>query len=623
MSSYPARKLSVTQWLMVLALAISVVSPRPALAQGALSNGITSSGTLTTGETNSWTFSANAGDSVVLRMGSAALNPRLQLLSPLGTVIRAAGSANGGFVDTDLSLRVTNTGTFTVQASTFSFVTNVPYMLTFAKAPGTFSSSGEGGPMLNGALYTGSLQAGDLDMWSFDAQAGDGIVLRMGATNFNPWIRLFAPDGALVGSVGTGNGGFVDVDLMATATNSGTYIAVVASYIVNTNGNYWLSLGKARAPIVVSPGDQGGPMTNGWKHNGALVKGDLDVWSFDANVGDGIVLRMGATNFNPWIRLYGPNGPLVGASGSGNGGFVDPDLRVTATNTGTFTVVAGSLTVSPNGNYTLSLAKAPGEIFVAPLDEGGPLTNGWKHTGALQAGDLDVWSFDANAGDSIVLRMGATNFNPWIRLFGPNGALVGSAASANGGFVDPDLSVKATNTGMFTVVAARETIASSGTYTLTLAHSPGAIFVAPMDEGGPLTNGWMHTGALQAGDLDVYSFQAVAGDSYVLRMGSTNYNPWLRLYGPDGQLIGFSGTGNGGFNVAEISGRATNAGMFTVVAASFFINGSGSYILNLGKPNSPIGVSPGDEGGALINGQNTNGAIVLGDLDVWSFSAGR
>ena len=67
------------------------------------------------------------------------------------------------------------------------------------------------------------------------------------------------------------------------------------------------------------------------------------MWSFDATAGDGIVLRMGATNFNPWIRLYDPNGALVGAAGSGFGGFVDPDLMVTATNTGTFTVVAGSL----------------------------------------------------------------------------------------------------------------------------------------------------------------------------------------------------------------------------------------------------------------------------------------
>jgi hypothetical protein len=500
-------------------------------------------------------------------------------------------------------------------------VTNVPYMLTFAKAPGTFSSSDEGGPMLNGALYTGSLHAGDLDMWSFDAQAGDGIVLRMGATNFNPWIQLFDPNGALVGSVGTGNGGFVDVDLMATATNSGTYIAVVASYVVNTNGNYWLSLGKARAPIVVSPGDQGGPMTNGWKHSGALVKGDLDVWSFEANAGDGIVLRMGATNFNPWIRLYGPNGVLVGASGSGNGGFVDPDLMVTATNTGTFTVVAGSVTVNPNGNYTLTLARSSGQIFVTPGHAGGSLTNGWKHTGALHAGDLDVWSFDANSGDGIVLRMGATNFNPWIPVIRSERRAGRLGCQWQWGFVDPDLSVRATNTGTFVVVAARYTISGNGNYTLTLAKAPGEIFVTPLDEGGPLTNGWKHTGALEAGDLDVWGFAANAGDSIVLRMGATNFNPWIRLFGPNGALVGSAASGNGGFVDPDLSVKATNTGVFTVVAARDTISGSGNYTLTLAQSPGAIFVAPMDEGGPLTNGWMHTGGLQAGDVDVYSFPA--
>jgi len=61
-------------------------------------------------------------------------------------------------------------------------------------------------------------------MWSFDAQAGDGIVLRMGATNFNP-IFDFSPRWRFGWLGWHGQWWFVDVDLMATATNSGTYIA--------------------------------------------------------------------------------------------------------------------------------------------------------------------------------------------------------------------------------------------------------------------------------------------------------------------------------------------------------------------------------------------------------------
>ena len=36
----------------------------------------------------------------------------------------------------------------------------------------------------------------------------------------------------------------------------------------------------------------------------------------------------------------------------------------------------------------------------------------------------------------------------------------------------------------------------TGTYRLTMAHTPGPITVSPGDEGGPLTNGAMHTGEI-------------------------------------------------------------------------------------------------------------------------------
>ena len=54
--------------------------------------------------------------------------------------------------------------------------------------------------------------------------------------------------------------------------------------------------------------------------------------------------------------------------------------------------------------------------------------------GTISVGDLDAWSFSANAGDSVVVRVGqlttAGYFNPWLRIYGPDGALVGSGAIA-------------------------------------------------------------------------------------------------------------------------------------------------------------------------------------------------
>ena len=76
------------------------------------------------------------------------------------------------------------------------------------------------------------------------------------------------------------------------------------------------------------------------------------------------------------------------------------------------------------------------------------MTNGGNHAGTNSLGDLDMWSFTANARDNIVLRLGATGFTGNLNLYGPNGALLKSAASG----ADAELDYTATNSGTFTVL---------------------------------------------------------------------------------------------------------------------------------------------------------------------------
>ena len=46
-------------------------------------------------------------------------------------------------------------------------------------------------------------------------------------------------------------------------------------------------------PVVVSAGDDGGPMTNDVMHTGTILTGDLDMWTFTANSGDKLEVRVG------------------------------------------------------------------------------------------------------------------------------------------------------------------------------------------------------------------------------------------------------------------------------------------------------------------------------------------
>src|SRR4029079_10284067 len=126
--------------------------------------------------------------------------------------------------------------------------------------------------------------------------------------------------------------------------------------------------------------------------------------------------------------LYGPDGALIETqpTQAPGGGSRDELISRRLTASGTYTVVVSethfylSTSVSTPDTYALNFARAPGEIQTSPGDEGGPLINGTKSNGTIDIGDLDVWSFTANSGDSIQLRVGGDNLVPQIDLYGPD-----------------------------------------------------------------------------------------------------------------------------------------------------------------------------------------------------------
>ncbi len=98
---------------------------------------------------------------------------------------------------------------------------------------------------------------------------------------------------------------------------TGTYLVLVRASTAGSTatGTYRLTMTHTPGPMTVSPGDQGGPLTNGAIHTGEIVQGDLDVWTFTANAGDRIGVHIGQItdndDFRPWIRLWAPNGAIL------------------------------------------------------------------------------------------------------------------------------------------------------------------------------------------------------------------------------------------------------------------------------------------------------------------------
>jgi trimeric autotransporter adhesin len=452
--------------------------------------------------------------------------------------------------------------------------------LRLAQVPGVFETSAgdEGGALLNGIRHTGSIPVGDLDMWSFDAEAGDHLVVRAGGTTFTPQIRLFGPDGAQLEASGTSGTATRDATVQHRTTLSGVFTVVLSSYYIGGSGDYILTLAQAPGVFETSAGDEGGALLNGIRHTGSIPVGDLDMWSFDAEAGDHLVVRAGGTTFTPQIRLFGPDGAQLEASGTSGTATRDATVQHRTTLSGVFTVVLSSYYIGGSGDYILTLAQVPGEFATSPGDEGGPMVNGLQHTGTIDIGDLDVWGFDAVAGDVIILRSGGTGFTPFLRVIGPDGVQLGASGTSGLATREARLQLQATLTGPHTVVMGSYYVGGGGAYGLTLGLMPERFAVADQDEGGALPQHDARQGAIGLGELDFWEFEAGAGHRITLRLrtlGGTGFTSSLQVFGTDGQLLG-SGTHA---TEVPVAFTAPVGGLYVVVVGSGAMSGVGTYEL--------------------------------------------
>ena len=442
---------------------------------GILTNGVNQPGRIDLGDLDLWTFQAAKGDSLALSLAEVfegetdpGFWPWIRLRGPNGVQIGGASQRLAAYLNVVAPL----TGTYTVvvadESATGGGEIEGSYILRLAKTPGEFSvpAGDHGGTLTNGLNQAGRVDIGDLDLWTFHATKGDAIALSLaevfeGETDpgFWPWIRLRGPDGAQIGGTSQRLAAYLNV----LAPLTGTYTVVVGDESVtgggDTAGSYVLRLAMTPGLFEIPASDEGGQLANGGNHEGKINLGDLDLWTFNAAKGDNIALTVAEVvtseidpGFWPWIRLRGPDGVQLGAQSGDSAAFIN----FTAPLTGAYAVLVADESVTGGGDsvgtYLLRLALSPEKFIVPTNDDGGTLTRETANRGKIDPGDLDMWNFGANAGDSISLTITNLNadldFYPLIRLYGPGGILVGSQSGSD----QARITFRALDSGLFTLL---------------------------------------------------------------------------------------------------------------------------------------------------------------------------
>ncbi len=590
----------------------------PSVDGTTLTNGGNHEGTIELNETDGWRFTANAGEFFQLRAGRLAgsFNLFLQIHDPNGQLVTATSSPE---YDTPLSGRASVTGTYRVTLSSWYSGGAGTYRIHFLKTSGTPAVPGgdEGGTLSNGGNHDGSITNGDLDPWTFTANAGELFQLRAGRTSgsFSIFLQIHDPNGQLVAATSAVES---DTPLTLRATMAGTYRATLSSWYTAGTGSYRIHFLKIPGDSAVPAGDDGGTLSSGGNHDGTITNGDLDPWTFTASAGELFQLRAGrlSGSFSLFLQIHDPEGQPVTATSSVES---DTFLSGRATVAGTYRVTLSSWYLNGTGTYRIHFLKAPGTFTVPGADEGGELTNGGNHDGSIANGDLDPWSFHANAGELFQLRAGrlSSSISLFMQIHDPNGQPVTSTTSVES---DTFLSGYAPVTGTYRVTISSWYSGGSGTYRIHYLKIPGDFVIPGGDEGGALANGGNHDGSIENADLDPWTFAAKAGELFQLRAGrrSGSLSLLLQIHDPNGQLVATTSSVE---SDTFLTGRALITGTYHVTLSSWYRADTGAYRLHYLKIPGGFTIPDGDEGGAMGAGTVHDGTLGVADLDVWSFIA--
>jgi hypothetical protein len=195
---------------------------------------------------------------------------------------------------------------------------------------------------------------GDNDLFRFWGRQGERVEV-VGGVLMGPGVPLFSlrdPDGIQIAST------FLTSGTSLFLPKTGSYSIVISEFLNDALVSYSLSVERARPSSSSAR-----PIGYGESHSSEiLLQGDLVEYFFRASAGDSITLFAPAFTGPgvPYIKLYDPNGVLVGQNFGSTG--LSPSLTVT----GVYTILVSEFINDQTASFRVTLQCTAGSCVSLP-----------------------------------------------------------------------------------------------------------------------------------------------------------------------------------------------------------------------------------------------------------------
>jgi len=521
-----------------------------------LGNGEELTSALPLGSFNVHTFSADSGNLVRLSLaetGGLAAEPTIQVIGPDGQIV----DSNSGNSEALLQFVAAQSGDYTLLVGDSSSDEAMSYRLRSIVVPEVPQLlANRDSALANGEELESDFPLGSYNLHTLEVDSGDLVRLTLGETGgmaAEPVVQLVAPDGQVV-ETGSGN---VDAGVQFTATQTGTYLAIISDSGNDEGMEYRVrAITVPDTPQLIAGRDQ--VLQNGEEYAGSIPLGTFNLHTMAVDSGDLVRIaigELGGLAAEPVLQVVGPDGQVVD-SASGN---VEALVQFTATQTGTFTLIVSDSSSDEPIDYRIRAIAVP-DVPQLIAERDSALENGGELTSSLPLGSFNIHTFAAESGNLVRLSMGEIGglaAEPAMQVVAPDGQVVESAS----GTIDAVVQFTATQTGTFTLIVSDSANDEPLDYRLRSLVAPATPQLLTDRDSAPANTQVVAT-ALPLGSFNLHTFELGVGQSAQVmawETGGLAAEPVVQIIGPDGQVI------------EQVAGNSEARARFTALQAGTYL----------------------------------------------------
>jgi hypothetical protein len=343
------------------------------------------------------------------------------------------------------------------------------------------------------------------EAWYVSGRAGERITVTMRSDAFDAFLLVGRQGASEILDSNDDDGGGTDARVTLELPADGDYVIIANSLTERQTGEFTLTVTtgsdgtgpQATAAILAAPVNNARRIAIGQTQlsrltaSSPLMSDDspYETWYLEGRAGQEVTITMRSSDFDAFLHIGLQGGDASLSSDDDSGGDLDARITITLPSTGTYVIIANTVSEGESGAYSVEVSAGAGgtpsgtldaaAVLALPVEAAQRIRVGETRTSQLGATNrmmsdntpFETWYLEGRAGERITITMKSSAFDSYLRIGAHGAGQPLESDDDSGGDLDAQITITLPSSGVFVLIANTLSEGESGSYTIAVSRA--------------------------------------------------------------------------------------------------------------------------------------------------------